>query len=342
VTVDFYEAGTRVGYVGKLSNGTLAFGGTAARTDLHAAGASQMQVTAGQVLVPGVIVNNGGVQIQTAVGVSAILGFYDNTTRVGYVGKLSTGATSIHAEAMLFVDGLQQIVFRTAATTEAARFNDTTGDQKLQMPVRAGANGGVMVGNPTTGAGAWVRGDGSLQCVLTATNGSILTSANLVVTRAGPPVSDASGVFIDLRRSASNNPTPGVSVSNTIVNSTANGIIITNCTATPVSDPRTKIAVGPRTIPDAAARIQQLGSQAFRGFNVHADTGEPVGELRDLLFATDIDVVAPYAVIGEPDAEDEDGNPIYQNVDYMSLTPLVIAAVANALDRLDALEGATS
>jgi hypothetical protein len=61
----------------------------------------------------------------------------------------------------------------------------------------------------------------------------------------------------------------------------------------------------------------------------------------DFLSSHDVEDVAAYAVYGERDAVDETGAPIWQQVSYPDLVPLLFAALANALDRIDALEGAT-
>lgn len=101
------------------------------------------------------------------------------------------------------------------------------------------------------------------------------------------------------------------------------------------SDHRQKQNEGPIT--DAAARISQLAAVAFRGRWI-ADEG--TGDQWDMIYAHDIDAVAPYAVNGVKDAVDTEGNPVYQAVDYSSLVPLLVAALGNALSRIAALEAA--
>jgi len=48
--------------------------------------------------------------------------------------------------------------------------------------------------------------------------------------------------------------------------------------------------------------------------------------------------VVPEAVVGEKDAVDESGNPIYQGIDQSKFVPLLTAALQEALERIDALE----
>jgi hypothetical protein len=48
--------------------------------------------------------------------------------------------------------------------------------------------------------------------------------------------------------------------------------------------------------------------------------------------------VVPEAVIGEKDAVDEAGNPVFQNIDQSKLVPVLWAAVQELAARVQALE----
>jgi hypothetical protein len=89
-------------------------------------------------------------------------------------------------------------------------------------------------------------------------------------------------------------------------------------------DYRMKEEVGPIT--DAAERVQALARKAYRG------RWKGGGAERDFLNAHDIAEAAPYLVHG-----DKDG-PEMQTADKSKLIPLLVAALGNALDRIDALE----
>ena len=106
------------------------------------------------------------------------------------------------------------------------------------------------------------------------------------------------------------------------------------------SDPRMKSAGESRGIDDAAERAAQLGAAAWRGQYFDADSGEPAGDTFDFLSSHDVEDVAGYAVTGERDAVDDDGHPIYQQVNYPALVPLLFAALSNALERIAVLEAA--
>lgn len=59
---------------------------------------------------------------------------------------------------------------------------------------------------------------------------------------------------------------------------------------------------------------------------------------RPMFMAHELQEVAPWAVFGEKDAEDIDGMPVYQTVDYSSLIPVLWAALQQANDRISELE----
>jgi hypothetical protein len=60
-----------------------------------------------------------------------------------------------------------------------------------------------------------------------------------------------------------------------------------------------------------------------------------------MFIAHELQEVLPFAVCGEKDATDNDGNPIYQKVDYTSLIPILWAALQEANYRIERLENIT-
>ena len=58
----------------------------------------------------------------------------------------------------------------------------------------------------------------------------------------------------------------------------------------------------------------------------------------DGFLAHELQELHPHAVTGSKDAVDEEGNPEYQGVDYSKLTPILTAALQEALNKIDALE----
>lgn len=99
------------------------------------------------------------------------------------------------------------------------------------------------------------------------------------------------------------------------------GAISTNATTTTyntTSDYRLKENIVPIT--NALQRISALIPRHYN-FKTTPD------KIMDGFIAHEVQAVAPYAVSGEKDAVDEDGEPIYQQVDCGKLTPLLVAAV---------------
>jgi hypothetical protein len=116
-------------------------------------------------------------------------------------------------------------------------------------------------------------------------------------------------------------------------NETEVGSISVSTTATAYntsSDYRLKENVVP--LIGAADRINQL--QVHR-FNFIADPGKTV----DGFLAHEAQAVVPECVTGEKDAVDADGNPVYQGIDQSKLVPLLTAALQEALQKIEDLEG---
>jgi len=94
------------------------------------------------------------------------------------------------------------------------------------------------------------------------------------------------------------------------------------------SDYRIKDIYGPVT--DSAEKIDAI--KIYRG-KMHGATLE-----RPMVLAHELAVPAPYAVIGEKDAVTPSGEPIYQQVDYTTLVPLLVAEIQSLRARVAALE----
>ena len=121
-------------------------------------------------------------------------------------------------------------------------------------------------------------------------------------------------------------------------NGTAAGTINASTTAAPTlvapSDYRLKENVEPLT--DAADRIKSANVYTY---NMIADEDK---ELRYGFLAHEVSDLMHDLVIGEKDAVDEDGNPVYQQVQETRLIPVLVAALKDALQRIDALEAAAA
>jgi hypothetical protein len=110
------------------------------------------------------------------------------------------------------------------------------------------------------------------------------------------------------------------------------GQIITNGSATSYatsSDYRLKENI--TEITDGISRIKQLNPSRF---NFIADPDKTV----DGFLAHEAQEVVPEAVTGTKDAVDDEGNPEYQGVDYGRITPLLTAALKEAIAKIEMLE----
>jgi hypothetical protein len=96
------------------------------------------------------------------------------------------------------------------------------------------------------------------------------------------------------------------------------------------SDYRLKENVIPLT--GAIDRLQQI---PVHRFNFIADPDKTV----DGFIAHEAQEVVPECVTGEKDAVDDDGNPVYQGIDQSKLVPLLTAALQEALQKIEELEG---
>ena len=85
------------------------------------------------------------------------------------------------------------------------------------------------------------------------------------------------------------------------------------------------------TISDGIARLKQL--KPYR-FNFKADASTTV----DGFFAHEVSTIVPEAVFGDKDAVMEDGSIDPQGMDKSKLVPLLVAAVQEAIGRIEALE----
>ena len=58
----------------------------------------------------------------------------------------------------------------------------------------------------------------------------------------------------------------------------------------------------------------------------------------DGFLAHEAQEVVPECVTGEKDAVDDEGNPIYQGIDQSKMVPLAIAAIQEAIAKIETLE----
>jgi hypothetical protein len=81
--------------------------------------------------------------------------------------------------------------------------------------------------------------------------------------------------------------------------------------------------------------IDRLIQIPVHRFNFISEPGKTV----DGFLAHEAQAVVPECVTGEKDAVDDDGNPVYQGIDQSKLVPLLTAALQEALQKIEDLEG---
>lgn len=98
------------------------------------------------------------------------------------------------------------------------------------------------------------------------------------------------------------------------------------------SDYRTKTDVNALDGVEAASRIQAMRPVSHRW----KESTE--GAVTHGFIAHELQEIAPYAVTGEKDAVDDNGDAIHQTVDLTRIIPDLVAALRHALGRIEALE----
>lgn len=85
-------------------------------------------------------------------------------------------------------------------------------------------------------------------------------------------------------------------------------------------------------VEDSAKLISEIKVKTF----VYKSDPEKIKRVG--FIADELQEVAPFAVIGNKDAVDQDGNPIYQNIKYAALVPDLVAALQWCINKINMLE----
>jgi hypothetical protein len=156
----------------------------------------------------------------------------------------------------------------------------------------------------TSGSGLCYRKGASLDILATNDNALILNKIG------------ADGSIAEFRKAATAVGTISVSGSATAYNTSSDYRLKTNLDQ----------------ISDGIARIKQL--PVYR-FNWLADVN---GKKVDGFVAHEAKEIVPECVVGEKDAVDAEGNPIYQGIDQSKIVPLLTAALKEAISKIEILE----
>ena len=268
----------------------------------------------------------------TSTGAATVgsLGFYDATAAAYRMVIDSSGNVGIGTNSPAYkldVKGDTGLLVNAVSTTGTvaaySAFTNTGGSFYVGKDNSAGGNFGAAYCSVLWNSGAYP--------ILFATNGSermrIDSSGNLLVgtTSAG----GTGGVTFYTGAETWWNRTATGSFIAFRYNSTTVGSISTNGTNTTYatsSDYRLKENVQPMT--GALAKVAALKPVTYT-WKVDGSAGEG-------FIAHELAEVCPHAVIGEKDAVDADGNPVYQGIDTSFLVATLTAAIQELKAELDA------
>jgi hypothetical protein len=157
--------------------------------------------------------------------------------------------------------------------------------------------------------------------IVGGTNGTLLaknvTSANNVITSWNSATS-GDNVFVGFGTEGT------FTARGSITYNRAGGLVAYNVT----SDYRSKDITG--KYEGSGKTIDQL--QVYMGKMKGATIARP------MMIAHEAQAVVPYAVTGEKDATDKNGNPVYQSMDHQIFVPLLIAEIQSLRSRVALLE----
>jgi len=180
-------------------------------------------------------------------------------------------------------------------------------------PFVVDSSGKVLVGvstEPSGGFGSYCFGAQN-----SANNAAFKTTASANAGASILSIRDTDGIQISFHQGGSLVGNISTNGSNTAFNTSSDYRLKENITE----------------ITDGITRVKQLNPSRF---NFIADPENTV----DGFIAHEVQDIVPEAVSGEKDAVDSDGKPEYQGVDYGRITPLLTAALKEAIGKIEMLE----
>ena len=180
--------------------------------------------------------------------------------------------------------------------------------------MRITSNGRILIGTTT---------DTGYQCTIESVN-SYAFYVKQDVGDATYPAATFHNTFTTGNNVLLNLYTDASSLRGSITYNRGGGVIAYNTT----SDYRAKTILGAVENPGETIDALKVYWGVMNGANVE----------RPMLVAHEVQEVAPYCVTGEKDAVDDDGSPIYQQMDHQVLVPLLIAEIQQLRARVAALE----
>ena len=286
------------------------------------------------------------------------IGLKDGSGNVNYIGN-TNGVFSIQTPGSSYSDKLvvtstglvgigttaPQKELQINATTPTIRLEENGGGSKpLELSVNSSAEAKVFAEQSgsqllfgTVGTErARIDSSGNVNIGTTSSiYGARLTCASAAGVSASAFSTDTASEYGTILRNVATSGNNGFALFETegtpvtrgsITYNRGGGVVAYNTT----SDYRAKTLLG--AVENPGETIDAL--KVYRGVMNGATVERP------MLVAHEAQEVAPYCVTGEKDAKDDNGNPIYQQMDHQVLIPLLIAEIQQLRIRLSALEGA--
>jgi hypothetical protein len=190
----------------------------------------------------------------------------------------------------------------------------TLASDTLSERARITSGGNLLVGTTTDSAGK-----------MTVTAAAAQNAINIIV-----PTFDYFGAVIHNQGTSGDNTFMGFGTEaafttrGSIIYNRAGGLVAYNTT----SDYRAKDILGP--VQNSGATIDAL--------KVYEGQMKGATQSRPMLIAHEAQEHTPYAVTGEKDAVNDDGEPVYQQMDVSAFVPLLLAEIQSLRARVVALE----
>jgi hypothetical protein len=306
-------------------------------------------------------ISGGGASVASNLGAAAT-GTTTNALTVGTVGlKMTTGTSPWNGSAAATIDvdntkvallsgatftgniainnGTSTAITTTGTTANIFNTNATT------VNIAGGATNQLNLGSisgGTTYLNSNVYSFGTIEAGSNVFTSSKVSGSPAANTSAGWHLNTSagyatfgrdSGTCLFLQRLTTTTSSP---IQTFYVNSTASGTINVASGGTPAfaapSDYRAKENIVP--VADAIERMKKAKAYTFNKI----ESVDPTKHLQRGFIAHELAEVEPFAVFGEKDAVDENGDPVYQTVTEAAIIPIMAQAMSDLIHKVEQLE----
>ena len=265
--------------------------------------------------------------------------------RIDSSGNVGIGVTSVSSKLHLDSGGSSTGIQIDSDTESSIDFNDHGGSAiRYRIGTNLSDNNSQFEIRDVTNNASRMRIDSSGNTFVNCTSDPLSQNAKFAVQHGGDGKSVASfdfnqnfarpNIFIKHARAGAVSGTRvGTMIAFQNLNGTTVGTIESGLAGTSYntsSDYRLKENI--TKISDGITRIKQLIPKKF------SFIGDGDRTLKDGFLAHEVSSVVPEAITGTKDEVDENNEPVYQGIDQSKLVPLLVAALQEAIGRIEALE----